>query len=121
MGFLGVSMVFFNGFSSWLLNSIWTEAKAQPVEGFAGAGELFAMEVDTQAAMQRFQETVWGAQLGKGRYGDPGICWVISWDDAGFFLLILCPVATKIFSRHLLQVKHGQTISCHCWAIWVVT
>lgn len=33
-------------------------AKAQPVEGFAGAGELFAMEVDTAAAMQRFQETV---------------------------------------------------------------
>lgn len=33
-------------------------AKAQPVENFAGAGELFAMEVDTAAAMQRFQETV---------------------------------------------------------------
>ena len=34
------------------------EAQAKPVDGFAGAGELFAMEVDTTAAMQRFQETV---------------------------------------------------------------
>ena len=42
-------------------DSISTEANAQAVEGFAGAGELFAMEVDTAAAMQRFQETVWGA------------------------------------------------------------
>lgn len=34
------------------------EAQAKPVDGFAGAGELYAMEVDTAAAMQRFQETV---------------------------------------------------------------
>eukprot|EP00435_Cladocopium_sp_Y103_P041095 s32_g11.t1 len=40
------------------ITAILAAAKAQPVEGFAGAGELFAMEVDTAAAMQRFQETV---------------------------------------------------------------
>lgn len=33
-------------------------AKASPVDGFAGAGELWAMEVDTAAAMKRFQATV---------------------------------------------------------------
>jgi hypothetical protein len=58
--FLGILIMSHLGFEE----SISTEAKAQPVEGFAGAGELFAMEVDTAAAMQRFQETVWGAQLG---------------------------------------------------------
>ncbi|CAJ1359123.1 unnamed protein product [Effrenium voratum] len=46
-------------------------AKAQPVEGFAGAGELYAMEVDTAAAMQRFQDTVRDAL--QQRQGDGGI------------------------------------------------
>ena len=35
-----------------------SEAQASPVESFSGPGELYAMEVDTAAAMERFQQTV---------------------------------------------------------------
>ncbi|CAE7895281.1 ARSA1, partial [Symbiodinium microadriaticum] len=46
-------------------------ASAQAVENFAGSGELFAMEVDTAAAMKRFQETVRDAL--QQRQSDGGI------------------------------------------------
>eukprot|EP00439_Symbiodinium_sp_Y106_P018491 s423_g2.t1 len=46
-------------------------ASAQAVENFAGSGELFAMEVDTAAAMKRFQETVRDAL--QRRQNDGGI------------------------------------------------
>jgi len=46
-------------------------ASAQPVDNFTGAGELFAMEVDTAAAMKRFQETVRDAL--QQRQSDGGI------------------------------------------------
>lgn len=46
-------------------------AKAEPVESFSGAGELYAMEVDTAAAMERFQQTVRDAL--RRREGDGGL------------------------------------------------
>ena len=58
--FLGILIMSHLGFEE----SISTEAKAQPVEGFAGAGELFAMEVDTAAAMQRFRRLFGEPNLG---------------------------------------------------------